>query len=212
MAADKWHNKDQHHADTIQKMARQEILSRTMTYNLEFRVRKKMQRWRFNGSDAIVASRVIQNLQIIGKRCRPCVIGSFFKTFWNGWPTTWRMRSAPNASEVRSCVMGCSPSAVDKIEHYLICPVAWNVLQTHWRIQLNPSRRSVQGMLLAEKGLDETEMALIAVSVYAIARTVQALRARHDCEAAPLLKLYIEEGRRGLRHSVVAVRQPRSLW
>jgi hypothetical protein len=185
--------------DSIQKLARQEIWNRTTAYDAEFRVRHKMQRWNFKGPEAIVASRLLRNMHTMGRKCKPCVVGSFFRTFWNGWPTTWRMRSAPNAGNVRSCLLGCSLNAVDKLEHYLVCPVAWKVLSTSTRGALDSSRRSLQNMLLAERGLEDSEICLIAVGVYAIARTVQTLRGGDECAPEPVLRLHLKEGMRGLK-------------
>ena len=85
------------------------------------------------------------------------------------------------------------------VEHYLLCPAAWQVLTKHRSIQLDPCRRNRQAMLLATRGLSDEEVTAIAVAIYAIARTVQALSGSHGCEAAPLLRLYIQEG-----HSWVA--------
>ena len=181
--------------DSLQKLARSQIIATTLPYNEEFRVRSKMQRWKFDGPDAILAARIFRNFRTIGKKCRPCVVAAFFQTFWNGWPTTWRMRTAPNAAKVQSCLLGCSESAVDKIEHYLVCPVAWKALAGHSRGTLDSSRRTLQSMLLAEKGLDENEICLLAVGVYAIARTVQTLR-ECSCSPEPVLRLHLQEGRR----------------
>ena len=179
----------------LQKMARREIFALTSAYNLEFRIRHKMQRWRFVGPDAIVAARVIRNFRTIGQKCRPCVASAAFRAFWNGWPTTWRMRTMPGAGKVASCLLGCT-NAADQIEHYLVCPVAWEVLHNHHAIKLQIGRKSLPAMLLAEKHIEIREVCAIATSIYAIARTVQALRSS-DCAATPLLKLHLQEGMRG---------------
>ena len=51
-----------------------------------------------------------------------------FRTLWNGWPTSARMRSLTGACGARRCVLGCS-SAEDRIEHYMVCNVAWKTLR-----------------------------------------------------------------------------------
>jgi hypothetical protein len=63
-------------------------------------------------------------------------------------------------------------------------------------VALRSRYKSLQAMLLAEKDLEQDEVSAIAVAVYAIARTVQALR-NNDCVPAPLLKLHLQEGARG---------------
>ena len=181
--------------DQFQTLARRDITRTTAPYNEEFRIRRKMQRWRLDGPEAVVAARILRNCKTISKMCRPCVLSIFFRTFWNGWPTSRRMRTAPGATGVLSCLLGCELGE-DSIEHYLLCPAAWQVLAKHRGIQLDPSRRNRQAMLLAMKGLSDNEVKAIAISIYAIARTVQALRGSSGCEAAPLMKLYLEEGRK----------------
>ena len=157
----------------LQMMARREIQNITNPYNEEFRVRKKIQRWKLQGPDAKVACRILRNCRVVGLSCRPCVLGLFFRTLWNGWPTTRRMRSAPGAKQLQSCLLGCSGDAQDAIEHYLVCPVVWQTLQIYRGIELSPGRRKLQAMLLADRGFEQDEICRIAVSVYAIARTVK---------------------------------------
>jgi hypothetical protein len=184
---------------SFQKHARKAIATMTAPYNLEFRIRRKMQRWKLAGPEATVATRIAQNFNIIGRICRPCVIGMFFRTFYNGWPTTWRMRTMPGAACVRSCVLGCNSNAIDKIEHYLVCLVAWQVFQQCHGIQLDMRRKSRQAMLLAEKGLSESEVAFIGICVFAIARTVHACRSNAECEPTAILRLFLKEGSRGTK-------------
>jgi hypothetical protein len=181
----------------VQNVARRAIKTAANPYNVEMRVRKKIQRWKLQGPEAIVACRIIRNCAVVGAKCRPCIAGTFFRTLWNGWPTTWRMRTMPGAADIRPCLLGCA-SACDRIEHYLVCPIAWGVLQTHRGIELHWGRKCLQAMFLALGGLEEREVMAIAIAVYAIARTVQPLRA-HECSTEPLLKLHLNEGLKGRR-------------
>ena len=104
------------------------------------------------------------------------------------------MRTMPGAGKVASCLFGCT-SAVDQIEHYLVCPIAWQALQSHSNTTLNQNRRSLQAMLLAEKGLQEREVCAIAMSVYAVARTVMALRNDGNLQPTPLFETVLEPSR-----------------
>ena len=178
----------------LQAMIRLEIRPLIAPYNLEFRVREKIQRWRLEGPEATVADRIIRNCMTAGTKCRPCVAGTFFRTLWNGWPTSRRMRTASNATGVCSCLFGCT-RARDELEHYLVCPVPWRILPHFPGVELNARRKTLQSMLLAEKGLDIHEIAAIAVGVYAIARTLHTVR-RDGGEAAPLMRLHLQEGLR----------------
>ena len=161
-------------------------------------MRNKTQRWKLEGPDAKVACRILRNCMVVGLSCRPCVLGLFFRTLWNGWPTTRRMRSAPGAKQLQSCLLGCSGDAQDAIEHYLVCPVVWQTLQIYRGIELSPGRRRLQAMLLADRGLKQDEICGIVVTVFTIARTVQGLR-KSECAPAALLKLHLAEGLRSRR-------------
>ena len=88
----------------------------------------------------------------------------------------------------------------DKIEHYLVCPKAWSVLQQRppYGLGLNRSRRTIEAMLLAETGLTDEERMAIAIGCYAVSRTVQCLRHRPaSLRAAPIMRLYVSDGLRG---------------
>ncbi len=67
-----------------------------------------------------------------------------------------------------------------------VCPIAWRT------IGLDERLKSLQTMLLAEKGLVKDDVVSTANAVYAIAKTVQALRSESSkLEPAPLLRLYL---------------------
>ena len=178
---------------SLQKRGRAMICASEFRYNAEYRIRSKVQRWKLEGPDSVIARRILRNFNYIGKACKPCVLSTFLRTLWNGWPTSWRMRTATGASQVRTCLLGCS-HAVDKIEHYLVCPFVWQVLPVFPGIELGQHRRTLQAMLLAAKNLSEEEIIAIANSVYAIAKTVQAIKIE-ECQVdpSPLLRLFLRD-------------------
>ena len=184
-----------HKVHHLQKCARHRIVKLTSSYNVEFRIRHKMDRWKFDGPPAIIASRILRNFQLLGRTCRPCVTSAYFKALWNGWPTTWRMRTLPDAAEVTSCLLGCE-TAVDRIEHYLVCPIAWKAFQQHGDIKLKSNRKCLQSMLLATQGLQDEEVRAIAISIYALAKTIHTIRASGPLDPHPLLNMYLQEGLR----------------
>ena len=181
----------------FQRFAMDLIRARAELYDAENRIRAKVKRWKLHDPPAHVASRILANLQIISRRCRPCVVAMMFRTLWNGWPTSARMRFMPEAQGMSKCVLGCNERAEDRIEHYLICPRAWTAI-LRWRpggTGLDESLKSLQAMLLAQKGLENTQKAMIAVAVYAIARTVQTMRTKKDIQKPEyLVGLFLNEG------------------
>eukprot|EP00973_Karenia_brevis_P043040 5959638-Karenia_brevis.AAC.1 len=62
---------------------------------------------------------------VLKSKAKPAIRASFLRALWNGWPTSYRMRTCANAKPVRPCVLGCSPAAEDRIEHYAVCPILW---------------------------------------------------------------------------------------
>ena len=179
----------------MQNATRAMLQARLEPYDGECRLRKKIQRWKLDDPPALVAARLENNLKIIGARCRPCVVAAFFRTLWNGWPTSARMRNMAGACSTGRCVLGCSNTAEDRIEHYVVCPKAWNVFSNPppYGLGLDKQRRSRQAMLLAAKGLSDDEKVLVAIAVYALARTVQCLQAApHLQHPERLIRLYIQ--------------------
>ena len=69
--------------DNFQTVARAFVQTKTQPYDAEDRLRYKIKRWRLEGPPAHVASRLLNNIQIVGSKCRPCVAGMFFRTLWN---------------------------------------------------------------------------------------------------------------------------------
>ena len=165
--------------NSYQKVARTIIKRRSQAFDVEERIRAKTKRWKLKGPPAHVAQRIARNLKIVGRKCRPCISGMFFRTLWNGWPTTARMRSMQGATGTGACLLGCH-GGEDRIEHYLVCEQVWRELSKAppHGISLNFMQRTRENMLLAAKGLDETEVAKIATACYAIARTESTVSAR----------------------------------
>eukprot|EP00973_Karenia_brevis_P083857 11636159-Karenia_brevis.AAC.1 len=146
-------------------------------YDAHERVKQKMKRWNLSGNQDVIAREVMRSLQDVSKSCRPCVTGACFRTLWNGWPTSARMRSMPDAFGTQMCAFGC-PHAEDRVEHYLVCPYVWRVLkQSPPRgVGLDENSMTLKTMLLADHQTSGVK-ARIAIACYAISRTVQSVPA-----------------------------------
>ena len=138
------------HLRQFQNVAMNLIKIQIAPYDAEKRTRRKVRRWKLQDPPDHVARRILANTQTIGRRCKPCVTAMFFRTLWNGRPTTASMRHLPGASGVSTCVLGCSRGAEDRIEHYLVCPVAWSMSSQRKPrgAGLRDTHRSVQAMLV----------------------------------------------------------------
>ena len=175
---------------SFQRVARTMIKKKLEPYNEEHRIRHKIKRWKLEGPPAHIAARIARHFQIIGRSCRPCVLAMFFRTIWNGWPTTARMRTAAGASKTSGCVFGCE-GCEDRIEHYIVCQIPWTVLPG---IGLCAEWKSKQFMLAAEKGMEERQLVLIACANYAIARAVHCIRLQGLTECpAKLVRLFAQD-------------------
>eukprot|EP00973_Karenia_brevis_P074853 10403351-Karenia_brevis.AAC.1 len=158
-------------------ITRQDIKSALAPYDVESRLRHKLKRWQLQGSLPQISREVIKSISVIRDACRPCVISSLFRTIWNGWPTTARMRTMNGAIAPQQCIFGCN-GAEDRTEHYLVCDKVWAVLQRRppQGLGLKHSQKNLKAMMLAEGTLTNTERMAIAVACYGISGTVHSLR------------------------------------
>ena len=184
---------------SFQENARRMIKARTEPFSAENRIREKVVRWKFSGPAAHVARRLERNFLKVGEFCRPCVSSSLLRLLWNGVPTSARMRTMEGALSEQRCVLGCEHSR-DRIEHYLVCKRIWPTLQKQipYGLGLDPRHKSLQSMLLAEKGLSDEECMAIAIAGYAISRTIQCVKNHGSpCDADVICRMFLVEGLRG---------------
>ena len=194
----KWkgrHSQRQQRKNVFQAVASKLLKQKSQPYDAEDRLRYKIRRWKLDGPPAHIARRMLHNLQTVGSRCRPCVAAMVFRTLWNGWPTSARMRTCKDASKTKACVFGCT-DAEDRLEHYLLCHKVWTVLELPQPQGLNLKQRNLQTMLLARRGMHEEEIVNSAIAVYAIARTVHGVRQNPCSRCEALLRLYSSEGKK----------------
>ena len=178
-------------AISFQAAARQAITNPKRSLDaLAHRIRHKLQRWKLQVPPGILVQRVFRNFKLLGQTCRPCVLAMQWRTLWNGWPTSARMRSLTKA-DVAPCLFGCG-SGLDRIEHCAVCEVAWSYLGASWPFGfgLQPRLRCLVAFLGLERDLDQKDRRRLATAVYAVARAVQSLRQESSLDPRPLLRLY----------------------
>ena len=168
-------------------------------YDPAKRTNEKIRRCRLKTKNVDTAARIVENMKTIGQYCRPCVVGACFRTMWNGWPTTARMRSMRHAAPVGQCVFGCHEQE-DRIEHYLICNQVWEVISRRppTGLGLRLERRNIESMLLAAWDLTLKEKLAAAIACYAVARTAACIRWNGDAHTCKVsLRLFMSEGLKG---------------
>lgn len=140
-------------------------------FYIERRLRQRLQRWRLPDLPGRVARRVAVQLQQLRRQVPPRVRAATMSTIMNRWTTDRRMRSIRGRRG--ACVLGCSPTADDSVEHYFCCP--------EWRRWL----RRRFGSALADHALPHALLAVTmplatlrrqAVATYVLYRAVNQMR------------------------------------
>ena len=149
-----------------------------VSYNMEERVRKRIARWKLAGPPGVVTRRIIRNIQRLSKLASARVVACSLRSLFNGWVTDQRMRGVLTHS-IRGCVLGCCDGQ-DRIEHYAVCPILWELFSKQPPMGLGISRscRSLSHFLLAAEGLDDGQLKLMAHGVYSMYRVHGLLK--HD--------------------------------
>ena len=174
----------------IQALIRAEIATRSGTdAHLENRLRKKLVRWNLEGPPRQLVQRALCNFQTLAGTCRACVRASLFRVLWNGLPTSYRMKGL--GRPVQTCLFGCT-SAIDKIEHYAVCPILWSFysLPPPSGLGLDMSLKSPLAFLGIAANLNVEQKTALATGVYAVCKTLQACRASPDLQPLMLLRLH----------------------
>ena len=115
------------HRSSFRKFARDMVVHKMVRYSCEERIRRRINRWKFTDPPAHATNRIMNNIDVMKKAVPPAVRASYFRALWNGVPTSRRMASMKGYI-VRNCVLNCSDTAADSIEHYCHCPVLRSLL------------------------------------------------------------------------------------
>ena len=155
--------------------------------------------WKLEGPEAYVARRIHGNFAFLQAKCRPCIVSAYFRAVWNGWPTSVRMRHMQRNSACCTCKFGCK-GAYDSLEHYARCKVVWTFFSAPVPSGLGIGRKykSVDGFLLAQKGMAERDKVAIALGIYSVSKTLmQVQQANGDVNFQKLFRLHAKAGMRG---------------
>ena len=120
-----------------------------------------------------MSRQIHRNLNRLRHLTPPRVRAAVISTILNRWTTNRRMRSFRRCQG--SCLLRCSSSAVDSIEHYVHCRVMRDWMATRLRLQGTCSGME-WGMLATEH--TDMQLRMGAVATYVLYRTVNHLRHR----------------------------------
>ena len=100
-------------------------------YNAEERMRQKLRRWNLPGRPQVITARATRRIQLLPRLVPPRVAAAVISTIWNRWATARRLQiEGPD----NKCVLGCSPTAEDSLEHYACCPLIRQAARRHLRL------------------------------------------------------------------------------
>ena len=155
-----------------QKWLVRRILSRD-GYCAEQRLRGRLERWRLAGPAGRIARRVLRQLGVLKRLVPPRLRAATLSTILNRWTTDRRMRHL--RGQQGPCVLGCSHTAHDSVEHYFYCPVFREWATS--RLGTTAARCSLAHGLLAVNMTDQ-QLQVQAVKTYVLYRAVNQVRRR----------------------------------
>ena len=157
-----------------------------------------MRRWQLALPLGTLSRRLPPRLLRLRGLTTPRVQAAMFRTLWNGWTTAARFQKGG------CCVLACSPSAEDRVEHYCHCPFFFHLV-TVW-LGLENRLASLPGFLLVADNMSNRDIALMAVAVYAMHRaTAHYRQASSPCpeQVRDFLQATCQNAVRGHRQSSV---------
>ena len=170
----------------LQQLLESLLLStRSLNVNCEERLRHKTTRWHLTIPLGIACRRIGRRLGALGQLTTPRVQSAVFKTLWNGWTTAARFQT------VAPCVLGCSPTAEDRIEHYCRCPFTHELL-VGW-MGLSDRLVSLPAFLLALPDMTDASITLVSVVVYAMFRATSHFRHCSVCPDHAVVVDYLQQ-------------------
>ena len=168
-------------ARSFQNIAEEAISSKFRDpYFRESRIRAHGVFWKFSVLPGHLGTRVLSRFRILAERAPLKVWFVYFRTMWNGWVTYDRMKQL---LPPRPCLLGCGYDE-DRVDHYCCCNVYWSFLRRPRPQGLGiQSERSKDTALLLNKSLSDEDVLRLAIGLYALYRTVNAVRFSEPHEA-----------------------------
>ena len=182
--------------------AASQYLRQVGDYNEHERMRNKLTRWRLSGFPRRNALSALRRLDRLKSITAPRVRAAALSTLWNRWATARRFQTS------RPCVLRCSQTAQDCIEHYACCPVVRDVAAAHLRLRLRSHPEALADFLLIDLPPDPApeenvlcRMALLVAAVYAATNSARHNPPAHVDEARAMVQQAIGNAAAGHRHT-----------
>ena len=171
------------------------------------RLRTKLSRFRVSTLlghlDRVVASR----FHLLSSWCPPRILAAVFRTHWNGWVTTARMKGVfrQSGQTLKHCLLGCG-CGEDSLHHYLLCEVFWSFIRRRRGAGLGVTSgaRTWDSALLLSSSLSDEDVVRLAAGIYGLYQTVNVLRFHKINEEARVPTLLSVWTTRGMEGSAAA--------
>ena len=175
----------------------------------EDRVRHKLARWNLEGYPGRNARRVLRRLQELQCLVPPRVSSACFSTVWNRWTTARRFQQ--RQSTTNRCVLGCSCSAEDSIEHYMHCRIIHEFARSRLRLE----RLDPYALLMASDDMqwnDAGRLTRLAILVYCAYRATQTARNQPQVDEAVAKQMLGHMLKEAVRDHAASARVLREVW
>ena len=162
---------------TFQRTIAERIVARIQPHPVS-RLSQQLGRWTCSKTNSIEHQRLVgyprpladrwhQRIFPLGNLLPPRVIAVAFKCVQNGWPSY--RRNAERWTDKCRCMLGCSATAEDSMEHYACCPVVKDFCFRTFREERDSW---LQAWLICESGVAQTHRnrARHLIGAYAVYR------------------------------------------
>ena len=124
--------------------------------------------------------RVLKRFKLLCEWCSPRVFAVVFRTYWNGWVTTARMKELfkTTGQSQKKCILNCGWEE-DSLDHYMLCNKYWQFVTTRRPKGLGiplAMPRSRETVLLLSDCLADEDAVRLALGLYSWYRTLNFIR------------------------------------
>ena len=203
------HHNDKKH---FQRNAYNKLLQAD-TYNPTARNRGKFTRWELHIPDthavplnttcrqntpAWQARRALASLQLLKELAPPRVCAAALSTLWNRWCTHRRYQH--RHWKTNQCLLGCSTTNEDSIEHYYHCEVTQNTLRRQLNLPAQLFANLHSGLLCNANIRTIDQLTSIALLNYALYNTTNYLRQHPHTPKDLIPDMLSQKLREGAKH------------
>ena len=154
--------------------------------------------------------RALAHLQLLPKLVPPRVCAATFSTLWNRWCTHRRYQNRQAATN--KCLLGCSATAEDSIEHYCQCPITKEVIRRN--LNMDPKLyANLHTFLLCNTHIHtKDELASIALLMYAVYSATNHFRHNPPAPNVNIYEAVSQWLREGAKHHNAATQTLDNRW